>query len=181
VKGFKVYQLDTTTGLKAASRRDLYTISLLKGLCYLPYADGEVGQDGTYLLVGTPGEGGSSWQGETTRQTGYRCLLTEDFMEENFLAEDQPTWALFTGSYPRVFSLGDEQAAYMTSLFQKMLAEQQSAYPFKQDLLRSYLHLVLHEAIRLHQPAPKRLFRYYCRQPNSAGALTKGWGRRRHV
>lgn len=54
-----------------------------------------------------------------------------------------------------------------------MLTEQQSDYRFKHELLRSYLHLILHEVTRL--PAPQRLFRYYFRLPGPAGGLGCEW------
>ena len=184
MKGFKVYLIDTTTGLLAASgRRDLYRICLLTGPRQLQCADQEIAQDGTYLFVGNPPGGGGlsspATQWRTTGQTGYGCLFTEEFVQENSPAGSLMPWTLLSGTHPRIFLLGDAQAAYLTSLFQKMLTEQQSAYCYKHELLRSYLQLVLHEAARLRQPVSNRLFRYYSQRPEPAGALVSAWGTRR--
>lgn len=48
------------------------------------------------------------------------------------------------------FSAG--QAAYANSIFQKILAEQGTDYLFKNDLIRTYIQLLIHEALRM-QPA----------------------------
>ena len=45
-----------------------------------------------------------------------------------------------------VLSVNDEQKEYLTSIFQKMLAEQDTEYAFKHDLIRNYLNLIIHEA-----------------------------------
>ncbi|UPL51337.1 hypothetical protein [Hymenobacter sublimis] len=184
MKGFKVYPIDTTTDLPATSgRRDLHRICLLTGPHHLQCADQEIAQDGTYLFVSNPQEGNGllpgTTQESTTCQTGYGCLFTEEFVQENSLAGSSKPWALLSGSRPRIFSLGDTQATYLTGLFQRMLAEQQSAYCYKHELLRSYLQLVLHEAARLRQPVSNRLFRYYFQGPGPTGALASAWGARR--
>lgn len=175
MKGFKVYQIDTASGLDPAySRRDFYTIYLLTGKRQLQNADQEIELDGTYLFFGIPHETGYSGSG-ATRQKGYGCLFSEAFVKANGLVGSQVEWSLFRHNGACTFSLRDEQAVYLTGLFQKMLAEQQTAYLFKHELLRSYLQLVFHEVVRLRTPAPKRFFRYYFRQPKPAGVLSSGW------
>ena len=80
-------------------------------------------------------------------------------MQANGLVGSQVEWSLFHHSGACTFSLRDEQAVYLTGLFQQILAEQQTGYLFKHELLRSYLQLVFHEVLRLRTPAPKRCFR----------------------
>ena len=181
MRGFKVYAIDTATGpVQPSGRRDLYTICLLTGPHRIHRADQEIVQAGTRLWFGTP-QGVDAPETVATRQTGYCCLFTEAFVSE---CEDAPDpkavpQALLdhkgTCSYP----LPEEQAAYLTLLFERMLLEQQTMYAFKQALVRSYLQLVLHEAVRLQQPATKRYFRYYFRPPGGMGVLDSGWGSRK--
>lgn len=161
MKGFKVYQIDTSAGMvPACSRHDLCSIYLLTGYHGLPLSDQEMERDGTCLIVGNPPRvDGSEWV--VTRQMGYACRFTEAFVRESGQTEERAPWGLLQGNKPAVFWLREEQAAYLTSLFELMLTEQQTDYRFKDELVRSYLQLVLHEAMRLRAPAPKRSFRYY--------------------
>ncbi|MBC6992019.1 hypothetical protein [Hymenobacter sp. BT491] len=174
MKGFKVYPIDTVTGpVPAHSRRDFHTIYLLTGPRQLQCADQVIERNGTCLFFGTP------YSITATPQIGYGCLFSEAFVQESGRTRIQEEWALFHNHPTRAFSLRDEQAVYLTSLFQKMLVEQHTAYRFKHELLRSYLQLVFHEAVRLRTPVPKRCFRYYFRQPGPAGELEIGRGRQR--
>lgn len=49
-----------------------------------------------------------------------------------------------------VYFLTDEQAATLRPLFEKMLAEINSDYTHKYDLLRTYVFELLHSALKLH-------------------------------
>lgn len=176
MRGFKVYRVDTAAGpVPASGRRDFYAIYLLTGQHRLPGADREIALDGTCLLFGKPYKLRTS-EGVTTHQTGYACVFTQEFVQENGHTGIGEQWALFHGTAAYVFSLHDEQAAYLTTVFEKMLAEQQTTYLFKRELLGSYLQLVIHEALRLR--APKRFFRYYCQPIHSTGVPVGSWGRR---
>lgn len=179
MNGFKVCQVDTATeAVPMYSRRDFYTVCLLTGPYQLHHADQRIELDGTSLCFGTPPGTGDMERGKAIRQTGYSCRFTEAFFKQNGPIVSPEQWALFSGHAPRAFALGAEQTAYLTSLFQKMLAEQQAPYLFKHELLRSYLQLIIHEALRLRTPPPKRFFRYYFQQSELAGELGSGWRRR---
>lgn len=179
MNGFKVCQVDTAAeAVPVYSRRDFYTVFLLTGPYQLHHADQKIELDGTSLCFGTPPGTGVIKRGKATRQTGYSCRFTEAFFKQNGPAVSPEQWALFSGHAPRAFVLGAEQTIYLTSLFQKMLAEQQTPYLFKHELLRSYLQLVIHEALRLRTPPPKRFFRYYCQQSELASELGSSWRRR---
>jgi AraC family transcriptional activator of pobA len=180
MRGFKVYAIDTATGpVQPSSRRDLFTIYLLTGPHHLHRADQEIVQAGTRLCLGAPPPV-STPATVATRQTGYCCLFTEAFVSEceDAARPEAVPRALLDYKGTCSYLVPDEEAAYLTVLFERMLREQQTTYVFKQALVRSYLHLVLHEAMRLHRPAPKRYFRYYCRQPGVPGGLDSGWRRR---
>ncbi|MBC6989942.1 hypothetical protein [Hymenobacter sp. BT491] len=177
MRGFKVFTIDTATGpVQPSGRRDLYTIYLLTGPRHLHRADQEAVQAGTRLCFGAPQKVGTP-ETAATRQTGYCCLFTEAFVNECEDAADPKALprALLDYKGTCSYSLPEEQAAYLTLLFERMLLEQQTTYVFKQELLRSYLQLVLHEATRLQQPAPTRCFRYYFRRPSVTRGLDSSW------
>ncbi|WP_207890997.1 hypothetical protein [Hymenobacter edaphi] len=173
MRWFKAYQIDTASGpVQACGRSDYHTIYLLAGPRLRPGTAREAAGSAAYLLLGQPA-GGAAPQWLPARQRGYACLFTEAFVKECRPAGRQEPGLMPTGKAWRVFLLHGEQAAYLTGLFQKMLVEQQSAYLFKHELLRSYLHLVLHEVRRL--PTAHPLFRCYCQRPGQAGMLDSGW------
>lgn len=175
MNGFTVCRIDTAIGpVPAYSRRDFYTIYLLTGPRLLHHADQEIELEGTRLVCGNS-TGLNTEQTAPPRLTGYACRFTEEFFKQHSSVVLPEQWSLFRGRTPRAFSLRDEQAAYLTGLFQKMLAEQQLPYLYKHELLRSYLQLVIHEVLRLRTPAPKRQFRYYFQQPGKPGELGSGW------
>jgi AraC-like DNA-binding protein len=51
-----------------------------------------------------------------------------------------------------IFSLTAEQKVFIDSLFQKMIEEQETDYVFKDDLMRNYINLILHESMKM-QPS----------------------------
>lgn len=175
MQGFKVYRIDSSTGpVRVCSRRDWCTIYLLTGPHRALGANQKVEREGTCLSFGSPpGLDRPEWV--LTRQIGYACRFTAEFVRGSGQAEDQAPWFLRHGTPTPVFWLCDKQAAYLTGLFQQMLAEQQTAYRFKHELVRSYLQLIFHEALRLRLSAPKRSFRFYFRQPGPGGVLGTGW------
>jgi AraC-like DNA-binding protein len=50
--------------------------------------------------------------------------------------------------------INDKQREFLNSLFEKMMEEQQSDYVNKDELIRNYIHLIIHEALKL-QPTEK--------------------------
>ncbi len=51
-----------------------------------------------------------------------------------------------------IFSLNAEQKVFIDSLFQKMIKEYETDYVFKDDLMRSYVNLIIHESMKM-QPS----------------------------
>jgi AraC family transcriptional regulator, transcriptional activator of pobA len=46
-----------------------------------------------------------------------------------------------------ILTLDKEQKKSVTAIFQKMLAEQDSNYAYKDELIRNYVSLIIHEAL----------------------------------
>lgn len=152
LKGFKVYAIDTTSSpMPEYSRRDFYKICLVTGNNLIHYADRSVEVGGTSLLFANPHipYAAEVLSGE---QKGYACLFTEAFLVTHERSESLQQSPLFRIGGTPIFSLTEEAKGFLTTLFNKMLAEQDTDYPFKDELIRNYIHLVIHEAIKL-QPA----------------------------
>jgi AraC-like DNA-binding protein len=145
------------------SRRDFYKISLVTGTGRLSYATRAVLLDRPALLFTNPLVP-YAWEPTSEEQGGYFCLFSEDFFSPDRSASLQES-PLFKRHSDPVFFVNDEQFGTFSALFQKMLAEMASGYVYKEDLLRTYVQLLLHEALKL-QPHTA-----YYQPPNATARL----------
>jgi AraC-like DNA-binding protein len=146
------------------SRRDFFKISLLTGTGRINYASRGVELDRPALVFTNP-QVPYSWEPTSEEQGGYLCLFTEDFLsgrERSASLHDSPLFKL--GSDPVVF-VNEAQYETLAALFRKMLEETASDYSYKQELLRTYLHLLIHEALKM-QPQHT-----YYQHPNAAARI----------
>lgn len=148
--GFKAYEVDTDANSDHAAyrRRDFFKVALVTSHCTVHFADRSIELNGTCLMFANP-HIPYSIELHTPRLTGYSCLFTEAFMKENDRSESLQQSPLFKVGGSPIFHLSAEQAAYAQGIFQKILAEQSSEYLFKNDLIRTYLQLLIHEALRM--------------------------------
>ncbi len=51
-----------------------------------------------------------------------------------------------------VLKITEEQRLFLNTIFQKMIAEQESDYIYKDELIRNYISLIIHESLKL-EPA----------------------------
>ncbi|WP_201978958.1 helix-turn-helix domain-containing protein [Hymenobacter rubidus] len=153
LKGFKAYEVDTdaNSGHADYRRRDFFKVALVMSPCTVHYADRSIELNGTCLMFANP-HIPYSIELHTPRLTGYSCLFTEAFMKENDRSESLQQSPLFKVGGSPIFQLSAGQAAYAEGIFQKILAEQGSGYLFKNDLIRTYLQLLIHEALKM-QPS----------------------------
>ena len=152
LKGFKVYEIEAAINpVPSYSRRDFYKICLVTGNSLIHYADKSIEMNGTFLFFGNPRIPYSS-ELIAPEQHGYACLFTEEFLKAQDRSESFHESPLFKiGSTP-LFSLDDVQKEFITNIFQKMLEEQKTDYVFKNELIRNYISLIIHEALRM-QPS----------------------------
>lgn len=48
-----------------------------------------------------------------------------------------------------ILEISEEQRLFLNTLFQKMIEEQENDYAFKDELIRNYISLIIHEALKL--------------------------------
>ncbi|MBW8687002.1 helix-turn-helix domain-containing protein [Chitinophaga rhizophila] len=152
---FKVQSVSNQ--FKAATpyiRRDFYKITLFSGKVRLHYADTGVLIDRPALIFSNPLVP-YSWEPISDHWTGYYCQFTEAFMnihERSQLSfQDSPLFKI--GTVPVCF-LNDTQYATVETLFKKMIEEEASAYIHRFDVIKNYVNLVIHEALRIQPVAP---------------------------
>ena len=162
---FNVFERSSCYKKTPYSRRDFYKVSLIIGTGKLHYADKWINIDRSALLFSNPFVP-YSWEATSEEQMGWFSLFTEAFIYPNERKEtlqDSPLFAI--GGNP-VFFLNDKQRSELSDIFLKMMAEIESEYTHKYDVLRNYLHLVIHEAMKM-QPAET-----FEKQVNAATRIT---------
>src|SRR5919202_427869 len=135
------------------SRRDFYKVTLLlQGGGKLSYANREYVLEKNTLLFSNPMVP-YAWQAQPEEQTGYFATFTEIFLRRvGFGQASLLTSPLFKPGGNPVFQLTDIQAGQVQELFEKILQEYHSDYAHRFDLIRSYLQIILLEALKLDTP-----------------------------
>lgn len=167
LRGFNVFKIEADdSATKTYSRKDFYKICLTTGKSKIHYADRAFEQQGTVLFFGNP-HIPYSWETLSRKYVGYTCLFSEAFFKIAERSESLLHSPFFQLGGTPVLQITEEQRLFLNSLFDKMLAEQESAYEYKDELIRNYIQLIIHEAIKL-QPSQSM-----DQQNNSSARLTK--------
>jgi AraC-like DNA-binding protein len=153
-KGFKVYEIaGPVNPAPVRGRRDFYKIVLVTGELTITYGGQIIAAKDTFLFLANPHVPHSVLD-RSTEGKRFVCLFTEAFIagrERTELLRDSP---LSRVDVVPVIPLTSEPAGFMNGLFLNMLAVYGGQYEHKSELLRTYLELLLHEALRI-QPTPK--------------------------
>ncbi|WP_276877640.1 helix-turn-helix domain-containing protein [Chryseobacterium joostei] len=146
---FNVFPRESCSLLSPYSRRDYYKISLIIGKGKLHYADKWIQVDRPALLFSNPIVP-YSWEADDEDQKGWFCLFTEQFLQNGSRLGNLQDSPLFKIGGTPVFFVEEEQQEILSDLYTKMMTEIQSDYIHKYDMLRAYLHLMIHETMRMH-------------------------------
>ncbi|MCC3217966.1 helix-turn-helix domain-containing protein [Chryseobacterium sp. X308] len=148
---FNVFSREYCSPLTPYSRRDYYKISLIIGKGKLHYADKWIKVDRPALLFSNPIIP-YSWEADDEDQKGWFCLFTDQFLHNGSRMGNLQDSPLFKIGGTPVFFVNEEQQKILAEIYTKMMTEIQSDYIHKYDMLRAYLHLMIHETMRM-QPA----------------------------
>ncbi|MCV9928676.1 helix-turn-helix domain-containing protein [Flavobacterium sp. LS1R49] len=151
LKGFNVFQIESDgNATRNYSRKDFYKICLTTGKSIIHYADKSFNAEGTVLFFGNP-HIPYSWETISTSYVGYTCLFSEEFLKPDRSESLQHSSLFKIGGTP-ILNITEEQRNFLNTLFQKMITEQQTDYAYKDDLIRNYINLIIHEALKM-QPS----------------------------
>jgi AraC family transcriptional regulator, transcriptional activator of pobA len=152
LKGFNVYEIECDNNLtRIYSRKDFYKICLTTGKSIIHYADRSFEHDGTVLFFGNP-HIPYSWETVSRKYAGYTCLFSEEFLKASDRSESLQQSPLFKIGGTPILKINEQQRKFLNTIFQKMIAEQQTDYAFKDELMRNYIQLIIHEALKM-QPS----------------------------
>ncbi|KAA6438335.1 AraC family transcriptional regulator [Dyadobacter flavalbus] len=166
LKGFNAFELERdTNATRIYSRKDFYKICLTTGKSKIHYSDRSFETEGTVLFFGNP-HIPYSWETLSTTYVGYTCLFSEEFLLASERTESLQQSPFFKIGGTPILNISDKQREFVNTLFQRMIEEQKTDYSFKDELIRNYINLIIHEALKL-QPSEN-----YSQHKNAAGRIT---------
>lgn len=138
-------------GKTSFSYRDFYKVALVMDIGKLYYADKWILVDRPAILFSNPlipyaWEAMSEGQG-----TGIYCVFNEAFLKTGDRHSSLAETPVLDISKERIYFLDDNTADSIYILFKRMQDEMESDYPHKADILRSYLHILVHEAMKMQK------------------------------
>lgn len=147
---FNVFRLEDCNAPGAQpisySRRDFYKVCLIRGKHMYHYADKSLTVDGTTLIFFNPNVP-YTFQSLTSESQGYFCIFTASFFTEKIRGSLNELPMFRIGGKP-AYLLDEKQDEFVSGIFDKMLAEIESDYVFKYDLLRNYVTELTHYALK---------------------------------
>ncbi|TWI00576.1 transcriptional regulator, AraC family [Flavobacterium tiangeerense] len=152
LKGFAAYSFESSSYVvRTYSRKDFYKICLNRGKNIIHYADRTFETNDTILFFGNPNIP-YAWETISPTFSGCACLFSEDFFQISNRLDSLLQSSLFKIDGTPILVLNEEQDKIITTLFAKMIEEQESTYNHKDDMIRNYLQLIIHEALKM-QPS----------------------------
>ena len=166
LKGFNVFEIEGDgAATRIYSRKDFYKICLTTGKSIIHYADRSFEAEGSILFFGNP-HIPYSWETLSRTYVGYTCLFSEDFIKAAMRSESLQQSPLFKIGGTPILEITTSQREFLNTIFLKMIEEQKSDYIYKDDLMRNYINLIIHEALKL-QPSER-----FDTRKNAASRLT---------
>src|SRR5215217_5267466 len=149
LKGFNVFPIDGDGGtIRLYSRKDFYKICLTTGKSVIHYADRSFEEEGTILFFRNP-HIPYSWETLSTTYIGYTCLFSEEFFKASDRSESLQHSPLFKICGTLILKIQEQQRTFLNTIFEKMIEEQKRDFTYKDDLIRNYIKLIIHEALKL--------------------------------
>ena len=153
---FAVYRLEDFARAETFPhiRRDFYKIKLMCNVQgTLSYADRRVAVQDSALVLANPLIP-HSWERQAGSPTGFACLFNEEFITPQLKTASVAGSPLFRVGGTPVLFLPPAAVDKIAGVFEAKLVEMQSGYANKHDMLRSYVHIILHESLKLAPAEP---------------------------
>lgn len=148
-RGFKVGRSKVPKSPASAfGKRHFYKIVLSIGNVNVLYGDQLLKLNGIYLFVSNPYIP-YSVEVISELQTGYSCLFTQEFIQVEKFTESIQHSALFDRGAGPAYKINGVQLERISRLFEEMIAEEAAEYEYKDDVMRLYISMLLHETVKM--------------------------------
>ena len=152
LKGFKIHEMSKPVDPSFAhGRRDFYKMGLVTGNMTVYYGDKKYEINDTVLFFVNPNIPHSVVR-HSKNTTGHACLFTEAFFAGRERTEILKSSPLCNADKNPVIPLNKEEVVFMAGLFQKMQSVHSGNYDHKDELLRNFIELIIHEALSIQPP-----------------------------
>lgn len=149
---------------KDLSRKDFYKICLTTEKSIIHYANRSFEEEGPILFFGNP-HIPYSWETISSSYAGYTVLFSEGFFKATDRSQSLQNSPLFKIGGTPILKINEPQREFLNTIFRRMIEEQKTDYAYKDDLIRNYINLIIHEALKL-QPSE-----HYDQHKNAASRL----------
>ena len=163
---FNIFSRQCNFGTVQFSYREFYKITLIIGVGKLYYADKWILVDRPALLFSNPLVP-YAWESISEEQKGMFCIFNEQFVQSEEKNGSLANTPLFKITGDKVFFLDDTQVDKVLDIYMQMQEENQSGYVNKSDVLRCYLHLLIHTALKMQD------FNQYESFPNASQRIAE--------
>lgn len=148
-RGFRVsWNKVKKSGASAFGRRHFYLILLSIGNSKIHYNDRTFDLNGVYLFFASSRIPYST-EILAKNHTGFSCVFTEEFIKPLERLENLQHSPLFQLNSNPAFELNKEQQTKLTGYFNAMIESDATDYLYKDDLMRTYIELIVHEALQM--------------------------------
>ncbi|KUJ50048.1 helix-turn-helix domain-containing protein [Chryseobacterium sp. JAH] len=149
LQGFKAFQIEKdNTETRTYSRKEFYKICLTTGKSKIHYSEKTYEQEGTILFFGNP-HIPYSCETISSSYVGYTILFSENFFKNSERKESLQQSSFFKIGGTPVLKITEEQRSFLNTIFQRMIKEQESGYIYKDELIRDYISLIIHESLKM--------------------------------
>ena len=129
-------------------RTDCFLMYLLQNESCLNLADGTIPNYRPALVI-TKTTSYHSSESMLESNGKYYCFFTADFLKGNGRSNNLQNSPLSMIGKKEAFAITEVQAGFITTMFENILAEINTDYLYKFDIIRNYIQLILHEAFKL--------------------------------
>ena len=151
---FNVFKLDPFVGDQAKPmiyrRRDYFKVMLSIGNSHVHFADQVIEVKKQALTFANP-QIPYKWEHTDQIRSGVFCLFNHHFFHQY---GNLSQYSVFQPEGTHVFELTDEQVDDVNQYYQRMLAEINSDYIHKYDVLRTLVFELIHYAMKMQPSAP---------------------------
>lgn len=128
-------------------RRDFYKITLIKGHHLFHYADKTLEVSGDTLIFSNP-EVPYTFEPIADETGGYFCIFKDVFLNE-YLRKGFRELPMYRIGGSPAFVLDKTNSEKINAIFQKIVAESNSDFHFKYDLIRNYVMEIIYTELKL--------------------------------